>query len=84
MLNPNLNVDNLPIQPPAFDSSELAILCEPGNVEHIITAILFLIQNPQWSKKLGENAKTEALNKYTWNNHVSVILDHLRAMEIIC
>ena len=75
VLKNSLHSDNLPTIPPSANSSELAILCEPGNPDHIITAIKFLINNPKWRKILGENARKEALAKYTWDQHVKIILE---------
>jgi glycosyltransferase involved in cell wall biosynthesis len=79
VLKTSLNADNLPESPsPLPDSEELAVLCEPGNINHLINAFLFLTKNPEWRKQLGKNARNEVLSKYTWHNHVAVILEKLR------
>jgi glycosyltransferase involved in cell wall biosynthesis len=78
VLKTSLNADNLPKSSPLPNSKELAILCEPGNINHLIKAFIFLAKNPDWRKLLGNNARNEVLNKYTWHNHVSVILKKFR------
>src|SRR3546814_2313115 len=43
-------------------------------------AILFLADSPDWRRHLGANAHAEVLAKYTWQTHVGVILDKIRAL----
>lgn len=79
VLKTSLNADNLPESPsPLPNSQELAVLCEPSNINHLINAFIFLAKSPEWRKLLGKNARNEALSKYTWHNHVAVILEKLR------
>ncbi len=80
VLQPSLRAEALPQFPPEALASELAILAQPGHVEHIVNAILFLIQFPQWRTLLGKNARQEVLAKYTWSQHVSFILERLKIL----
>ncbi|MFX1465876.1 MAG: glycosyltransferase family 4 protein [Promethearchaeota archaeon] len=41
-------------------------LFEPGNIEDLANAILFLLENRKLSKKIGNNARKEVETKYTW------------------
>lgn len=77
VLHKHLSVETLPLFPPNQNSHELGILCEPGNIEHIVAAILFLIKSPAWRTQLGENAQKEVLAKYTWQHHVNKILEKI-------
>lgn len=63
--------------PPEEESRALSVLCRPGEKQDIVDAILFLGDKPQWRWRLGENARREALAKYTWDHHVEKILDKL-------
>ncbi|MBS0351598.1 MAG: glycosyltransferase family 4 protein, partial [Proteobacteria bacterium] len=60
-----------------INGKALAILHQPGNIEQMIKAILFLIDNPQWRTVLGNNAREEALKKYTWFHHTAAILEKI-------
>jgi glycosyltransferase involved in cell wall biosynthesis len=64
----------LPSGPPPADHGRIALLCEPGNVEDLILAARFLVDNPGWRASLGANVRSEALAKYTWDRHVDEIL----------
>lgn len=70
ILKNSLEVMQLPSAPPSDNASELGILCEPGNIDHIIKAIIFLVDHGQWRKVLGENAKREVMSKFTWDKNV--------------
>ncbi len=83
VLSNSLRTTSLPQTPPEKNASQLGILCEPGNVTEIIKAILFLVNNSLWRHKLGENARNEATSKYTWHNHVAVILERLTLLNCL-
>jgi glycosyltransferase involved in cell wall biosynthesis len=57
---------------------EMAVLTVPGSEEDIISALVFLAENPDRRQRLGANARKEALAKYTWKHHVEAILTRLR------
>lgn len=45
---------------------ESAILCDPDNLDEWIEAIKLLMEDENLRKKLGENARKESVDKYTW------------------
>jgi len=77
VLSPGLDTRALPTDEDAADAHEVAVLCEPGNLEELMCGIRFLVDHPVWRSRLSRNARREALNKYTWKHHVQAILDGL-------
>src|SRR5262249_45723544 len=57
---------------------QMALLVEPGNVEQLATGIQRLIDKPGLREVLGRNARSLALERYTWKRHVHEILNSLR------
>ena len=51
-----------------------ALLVEPGMVESLQKAILYIINHESESKSLGINARKQVLEKYTWEKHVGEII----------
>ncbi len=51
-----------------------ALLVEPGRVESLQKAILYLLDHESESKNLGINARKLVLQKYTWMKHVGEII----------
>jgi glycosyltransferase involved in cell wall biosynthesis len=68
--------DPPPGQPPNGEG-RLGVLFEPGNVEELIAGMRFLIDAPEWRRVLGENARREAIAKYTWDQHVAKIEERI-------
>ncbi|HEX7958596.1 MAG TPA: glycosyltransferase family 4 protein, partial [Terriglobales bacterium] len=83
VLKNSLRSHQLPFQDPMDAAGELAILCPPGDPHELADAIAFLIKSKKWRCKLGENARIEALRKYTWNHHVRAIVGRLQALGLI-
>jgi glycosyltransferase involved in cell wall biosynthesis len=75
VLEQSLRAGQLPNQQPDASNQELAILCEPGNMQHLIEAIQFIAETSPWRGILGTNARQEALKKYTWDKHVDAFLN---------
>lgn len=61
---------------PAIDG-ELAVLAAPGNVGSLVDGIRLVVDNLNAARKLGINARREALSRYTWQHHVNAILQGL-------
>ena len=61
----------------------MAILTAPGVEGEIVKALVFLGENPAWRTRLGANARTEALAKYTWRHHVDAILTRLQELASV-
>ena len=59
--------------------NETALLVTPGSVEELAEAILILAGNPDRSRRLGEAARLEVSEKYTWLAHTRRILEHVQA-----
>ncbi len=47
-----------------------AILCEPGDVDQLVEATNFLVNNREVCMALGANARTAAIDKYSWRRNV--------------
>ena len=80
VLRSSLRAHSLPAAAAPDNSGELAVLGKPGSVEDVQQSIRFFVDQPSWRRKLGENARSEALEKYTWDKHVDVILERLDAV----
>ena len=63
-------------------NNKTAILVEPGNVEQLIEGILKLVDNRKLRLKLGRNARSEVLKRYTWDSNVKKLLNKLKEMNI--
>jgi glycosyltransferase involved in cell wall biosynthesis len=76
VLEGSLDAANLPV---GYDPSSEAVgvLGKPGDVAELIDGIRFCVENPQWRVRLGANARTRALARYTWEHHVEAILKGL-------
>lgn len=83
VLKNSFHVDNLPDMDPGPEDSEtrLSVLCRPGSASDLREAIKFLVERPAWRRVLGQNARREALTKYTWASHVRAILDGLKGIS---
>jgi glycosyltransferase involved in cell wall biosynthesis len=55
-----------------------AVLTDPGSVDELAAGIAFLCESPDRRRRLGANARTRVLERYTWSHHVGAILDGLR------
>jgi glycosyltransferase involved in cell wall biosynthesis len=55
----------------------VALMTRPGNVQDLVDGIRLLLENPKWGGRLGKASREEALSKYTWDDHVSLIFDTL-------
>lgn len=74
VLAPSLNVASLPGSPPDHKTQALAVLGQPGDENDIIAGVKFLVEHSDWSATLGANARSKALEKYTWDHHTGAIL----------
>jgi len=58
-------------------SSPTAILVPAKDEEALASGIGFLVDHPEWRDMLGRNARDLALQRYTWDHHVSAIIDRM-------
>jgi glycosyltransferase involved in cell wall biosynthesis len=82
VLRPSLHASALPGAELDGATEALSLLAEPGDVEQLVTAIRFLVEQPSWRAALGRNARREALARYTWRHHVATILDRLDGLGL--
>lgn len=81
ILKNSLRASALPKSPPAAETHESAVLCNPGDIGELISGIRFLTENPLWRKHLGINARKKVLAEYTWNRHVTEILEKIKQLS---
>lgn len=77
VLQPGLRVGDWPVDGPSSSSRQVALMARPGSVDDLIEGLRFLAAQPEWRRTLADNARAVALEKYTWDKHVQVILDAL-------
>ena len=65
------------LRPAQFSAStitvrdERAVLCEPGDVDEFVTAVVGLLQRPAVAHALGANARRAVEEHYSWTRHVA-------------
>lgn len=74
VLGDSIRVENLPHADPLPDDRRLSVLTRPGEVNDLVEAFRFLIENPKWRETLGRCARQEALKNFTWGRHVDEIV----------
>lgn len=60
----------------------VAVLVSPGDQAELIDGMKLLVERPDVRMKLGKNARTLALRKYTWRHHTQAILDALERLTV--
>jgi glycosyltransferase involved in cell wall biosynthesis len=80
VLHPSLDAGRLPEGGPGARATELAVLVQPADVEQLICALRFLVGHPEWRRRLGANARSRAVERYTWKDHVATILSRVHAV----
>jgi len=63
------------------DENVCGILVEPGEPEELARALMFLVDNPEWRHQAGVHCRKRAMNKYTWDHHVSAIEEKLTSVN---
>ncbi len=67
---------------PAFRATDLAlaglqvtnqrsVLCEPGDVDQFVAAVVGLAGRPELASALGRNARQAVVDRYSWQQHVA-------------
>ncbi len=79
VLRPALFADNL--SSTTTVDQQRAILCQPGNRKHFISAIEFLINHQTICEQLGKNARQAVLTTYSWQHHVTRLWNFLYRKE---
>ena len=61
---------------------ETGILVEPSNVDELVEGVMYLVDNPAERKRLGENARKDAEQRFTWKQNVQNMIDALNRLGI--
>jgi glycosyltransferase involved in cell wall biosynthesis len=61
--------------------NETAILVEPGNVHELAQGMKRLILDSNMRKKIGDNARKEIVDSYSWRIHTKKIFDRLSELD---
>ncbi len=59
-----------------------SVLIEPGSVDDLVSASLWLIQSPELRRTLGANARNAAERFYSWDTHVQTLLQFVKGKEL--
>jgi glycosyltransferase involved in cell wall biosynthesis len=65
-----------------LDDGSTALLVKPGDHVALAEGLRRLAENRMELRQLGLNARDEALAKYTWTKHVTVMLDSLYSATV--
>lgn len=74
VLSPGLHASDL-INPSLSITDQRSVLCEPGDLDQFVNAVLYLINNPAACRLLGDNARKAAADEFTWEKHVERLFD---------
>lgn len=67
----------------SLSTGACGILVQPGVTEDLATAIKLLVENPEWHKLMGSNARGLALERYTWDHHVAAVLKGFERVRVL-
>lgn len=57
-----------------LEHGKTAYMVEPGNIDELATAMKELVDDGELRQRLGDSARDEVIQKYTWDKHVDKIL----------
>lgn len=57
-----------------LEQGKTAYMVEPGNIDELATAMKELVDDSELRWRLGNSARDEVIQKYTWDKHVDKIL----------
>ena len=57
-----------------LEHNKTAYMVEPGNIDELATAMKELVDDGELKQRLGDSARDEVIQKYTWDKHVDKIL----------
>lgn len=61
-------------------STATAILVPPGDDDALARGIRYFVEQPRLRELIGRNARELALRRYTWDHHVSAILERIQLL----
>jgi glycosyltransferase involved in cell wall biosynthesis len=62
-----------------LDDEETALLVEPGDAKALAAAIVRLVGSREFRSTIGENARAQALQTYTWKHNARRVLEAYRS-----
>ena len=65
-----------------LEHGRTAWLVKPGDVSDLADGIIKLVEDENLRKSLGENARTEVMEKYTWERNVEKVIERLRELGL--
>jgi glycosyltransferase involved in cell wall biosynthesis len=83
ILNPGLRVNDSKVNAIKLKKNMLAVLTTPGDVDSLISGIKYLVENKEICEMMGRNARKKVLENFTWDHHVSKILDALYKFKVL-
>jgi glycosyltransferase involved in cell wall biosynthesis len=83
ILNPGLRVNDSKVNAIKLKKNMLAVLTKPGDVDSLISGIKYLVENKEICEMMGRNARKKVLENFTWDHHVSKILDALYKFKVL-
>lgn len=57
------------------EGNNCGICVDPNNIEEIVKAIHYILNNPDEAKKMGNNGRKAAIEKYNWGTQEKMLLD---------
>ena len=66
---------NFPLWKKIVDDAGCGICIDPTDPEKIAEAILYLLDNPQLGKEMGENGRRAAKERYNWKKESKKLLE---------
>ena len=70
VLSPALRPADL-ASPGVSVTNQRSVLCEPGNVDEFVAAVVGLARRPELAGALGRNARQAVADHYSWHQHVA-------------
>jgi glycosyltransferase involved in cell wall biosynthesis len=67
------HADQLPPAGSLPKQEQCGVLVTPKSKTELIRAIRFLVENPEWRRAVGHNARERVQSKYTWERHTEEI-----------
>ena len=83
VLRRSYRAGSLPEGPCTEADQNLSLLIEPGSRAQLASAIKFLVEQPDYRRILGRNARAEVLRHYTWDRNVEELLKQLAAVSTL-
>lgn len=73
---------DIPMWKEIIEKYECGICVDPQNVEQICDAILFMKNNPNKVRKMGENGRKAVFEHFSWKNESKVLLECYKKVEL--